>query len=346
METLWFCLVALMLTVYVLLDGFDLGAGVVHFLVGRSEEERRLVLRTIGPVWDGNEVWLLAGGGALYCAFPAVYAAAFSGFYLPLIMVLWLLILRGLSIEFRNHAHTALGRQLGDAVFAFASTLLAVLLGAALGNVVRGVPLDSSGAFFLPLWADFRPGPGAGILDWYTVLVGVLALATLTQHGALWVALKTEAPLEARARRVASIAWYFVAALTLAVAAATLKVQPLLAANLGGRRWINIFPGLTLVALIAIRRLLARPDSYKAFVASCFYIIGMLASAACALYPWVLPSNADPRHGLTIWNSATGNYGLRVALAWWMPGMVLVMGYFLFVYRHFSGKVKAEGEGY
>lgn len=346
METLWFCLVALMLTVYVLLDGFDLGAGIVHFLVGRNEDERRLVLRTVGPVWDGNEVWLLAGGGALYCAFPALYAASFSGFYLPLMMVLWLLILRGLSIEFRNHAHTVLGRQLGDAVFALASTLLAVFLGAALGNVVRGVPLDASGAFFLPLWADLHPGPAAGILDGYTVLVGVLALATMTQHGALWVALKTEAPIEARARRVASVAWYFVAVLTLIVVGTTLKVQPLLAANLAGRRWISIFPGLTLVSLIAIRRLLARPDSHKAFVASCFYIIGMLASAACALYPYVLPSNADPRHGLTIWNSAAGNYGLRVALAWFMPGMVLVMGYFLFVYRHFAGKVRAEEEGY
>ena len=346
METLWFCLVGLMLAVYVILDGFDLGAGAVHFLVGRREEERRLVLRTVGPVWDGNEVWLLAGGGALYCAFPSLYAASFSGFYLPLMMVLWLLILRGLSIEFRNHASSALGRQLADVVFAFASTLLAVFLGAALGNVMRGVPLDAAGSFFLPLWADFQPGPGAGILDWYTVLVGVLALAALAQHGALWVALKTEAPLEERARRVASVAWYFVAGLTLVVAGATLRVQPLLSANLGEHRWGSIFPALTLVALIAIRRLVARPDSYRAFVASCVYLAGMLASAAFALFPYVLPSSTNPRFGLNIWNAATASHGLRVALAWWIPGMALVVAYFVFVYRHFRGKVRAEGEGY
>jgi len=346
METLWFCLVALMLAVYVILDGFDLGAGIVHFLVGRTAEERRLVLRTVGPVWDGNEVWLLAAGGTLYCTFPGLYAAGFSGLYLPLMLVLWLLILRGLSIEFRNHAHSALGRQLGDLVFALTSTLLAVFLGAALGNVMRGVPLDRSGFFFLPLWTDFRTGPPTGVLDWYTVLVGVLALAALAQHGALWVALKTEGTLEARARRVARSVWHVVAGLTLVVAGATLRVQPLLGGNLRAHRWGYIFPALALVALIAIRRLVARPDSFRAFVASCVYITGMLASAAFGLFPYVLPSNTDPRLGLTVWNTATASHGLRVALAWWVPGMVVVLGCFIFIYWQFRGKLQTEGEGY
>jgi len=346
MEILWFCLVALMLAVYVILDGFDFGAGIVHFLVGRTADERGLVLRTVGPVWDGNEVWLLAAGGTLYCAFPGLYAVAFSGLYLPLMMILWLLILRGLSIEFRNHAHGALSRQLGDLVFAFASTLLAVLLGAALGNVMRGVPLDRSGFFFLPLWTDFRTGPPTGVLDWYTVSVGVLALATLAQHGALWVALKTEGTLEARARRVAAGAWRVVAGLTLVAAGATLRVQPQFGANLRAHPWGHIFPALALVALIAVRRLVARRDSFRAFVASCAYIAGMLTSAAFGLFPYVLPSNTDPGLGLTVWNTATASHGLRVALAWWIPGMALVVGYFMFAYRHFRGKVQAEGEGY
>jgi cytochrome d ubiquinol oxidase subunit II len=304
------------------------------------------VLRTVGPVWDGNEVWLLAAGGTLYCAFPGLYAASFSGLYLPLMIVLWLLILRGISIEFRNHAHTAAGQQLADLVFALASSLLAITLGAALGNVVRGAPLDASGYFFLPLWTDFQPGPAPGILDWYTVLVGLLAFVTLAQHGALWVALKTPEPLEGRARRVVSLAWRLVAGLTLVVGGVTLRVQPQLGANLTMHPWGHVFPALALAALIAVRRFAARADHRKAFLSSCAYIAGMLSSAAFGLFPYVLPSNTDPRLGLTVWNTATAGHGLRVALAWWIPGMILVLGYFVFVYRHFRGKVGAGGEAY
>src|SRR5881396_3874440 len=156
METIWFCLVAVMIAMYVVLDGFDIGAGIIHLLVARSDSERRLVLRSIGPVWDGNEVCLLAAGGTLYFAFPALYASGFSGFYLPLMMVLWLLILRGISIEFRSHIKSAVWDPLWDFLFCTSSLLLAVFFGAALGNVVRGVPLDASGYFFEPLWTNFR----------------------------------------------------------------------------------------------------------------------------------------------------------------------------------------------
>src|SRR3984957_10356477 len=148
----WFWLVAIMLTVYVLLDGFDLGAGAIHLLVAKTDQERRQVLASIGPVWDGNEVWLIAAGGTLYFAFPTLYASAFSGFYLPLMIVLWLLILRGISIEFRSHLEGPVWGSLWDAVFCGASGLLAIFFGAALGNVVRGVPFDAAGDFFLPLW--------------------------------------------------------------------------------------------------------------------------------------------------------------------------------------------------
>src|SRR5712691_1159902 len=158
METLWFCLVAGMIATYVVLDGFDLGAGIVHLLIARTDGERRQVIGAIGPVWDGNEVWLLAGGGTLYFAFPALYASSFSGFYLPLMMVLWLLILRGISIEFRNHIESHIWTPLWDVVFAGASALLTIFFGAALGNVVRGAPLDASGDFFLPLWTNFQVG--------------------------------------------------------------------------------------------------------------------------------------------------------------------------------------------
>ena len=208
METIWFWLVACMLAAYVIFDGFDFGAGIVHFLVARTDDERRVALSTVGPVWDGNEVWLLAAGGTLYFAFPALYASSFSGFYLPLMMVLWLLILRGVSIEFRNHVASPVWHPLWDAGFAVSSALLAIFFGAALGNVVRGVPLDAAGEFFLPLWTNWTPGKSPGILDWYTVLAGVAVLAVMALHGALWVALKTAGEMEPRARRVAGLVWW------------------------------------------------------------------------------------------------------------------------------------------
>src|ERR1700682_4948421 len=242
MGTVWFCLVALMLTVYVVLDGFDLGAGVVHLFVAHSEEERRLVSRTIGPVWDANEVWLIAAGGTLFFAFPALYATSFSGFYLPLMIVLWLLILRGASIEFRNHIRSAVWDPLWDFLFWGSSLLLAVFFGAALGNVVRGVPLDSSGYFFEPLWTNFRLGDETGILDWYTILVGVLALLALMMHGGLWVQMKTSDEVHARAGKLASRAWWGVMALTALVTAVTFRIQPQLKENFTTLPWGFLFP--------------------------------------------------------------------------------------------------------
>src|SRR5512140_2642659 len=207
MGFIWFWLVAIMIVMYVLLDGFDLGVGILHPFIAKTESERNISIRSIGPFWDANEVWLLAGGGTLYFAFPTLYAASFSGFYLPLMMVLWLLMLRGISIEFRSHVESPVWRALWDVVFGGASTLLTIFFGAALGNVVRGVPLDASGFFFLPLWTDFGVTGELGILDWYTVAIGLAAFVTLLLHGALWVAHKTDGPLEARCRLLALRAW-------------------------------------------------------------------------------------------------------------------------------------------
>src|SRR5882757_3318562 len=207
METLWFCLVAVMLAAYVVFDGFDIGAGIIHMYVARTNDERRQVLLTIGPVWDGNEVWLIAAAGAIYFAFPLLYASSFSGFYLPLMMVLWLLMLRGIGIELRAHVENPVWVGFFDLIFCVSSVLLAIFFGTALGNVVRGVPLGTDGYFFEPLWTNFRVGPNTGILDWYTVLTGVIALVTLTAHGSLYVAVKTDGELNQRVRRVALGAW-------------------------------------------------------------------------------------------------------------------------------------------
>src|SRR5579859_1338047 len=226
MGTLWFWIVALMLVAYVVLDGFDIGVGIVYLFVAKTEEERQQAIRAIGPVWDGNEVWLLAAGGTLFFAFPLLYASAFSGFYLPLMIVLWLLMLRGISIELRGHSREPLWRTFFDGLFAFSSVLLAVFFGAALANVIRGVPIGRDGYFFLPLWTDWRPGPHPGILDWYTVTGGVLALVALSLHGALYLAMKTEGELEHRARLWASKAWPAVFVLTLASLPATVVARP------------------------------------------------------------------------------------------------------------------------
>jgi cytochrome d ubiquinol oxidase subunit II len=182
----WYALVAVMLTGYVVLDGFDLGVGILHLFIARTEEERRMLIRTIGPVWDGNEVWLLAGGGTLYFAFPLLYASGFSGFYLPLMIVLWLLIFRGIGVELRMHLDSPVWRSMFNLAFGAASLLLAIFYGAALGNVLRGVPLERDGFFFLPLWTDWNVGPEPGILDWYTVIAGLVALVALSLHGWCW----------------------------------------------------------------------------------------------------------------------------------------------------------------
>jgi cytochrome d ubiquinol oxidase subunit II len=324
------------------LDGFDLGAGIVHLLVARTDGERRQVLKSIGPVWDGNEVWLLAGGGTLYFAFPALYASSFSGFYLPLMMVLWLLILRAIAIEFRNHIEGPVWHPFWDAVFSGASALLAVFFGAALGNVVRGVPLDAEGDFFLPLWTNFSVGPHSAILDWYTVTVGVAALATLTGHGALWVALKTEGAVEARARVLAGRVWWATAVFTILITAFSFAIQPQLRQSFAARPWGYVFPLVALAGLAGMRVM----RGTQAFLSSSLFIVGMLTSAAFGVFPYVLPSNGDPLLGLTVYNAAAAPYGLKVGLAWFIPGMLLATGYFVYVYRHFAGKIRPGDQGY
>jgi len=343
MQTVWFCLIAIMIAMYVVLDGFDLGAGAIHLWVARDDGEREQVIRSIGPVWDGNEVWLLAAGGTLYFAFPPLYASSFSGFYLPLMIVLWLLILRGIAVEFRAHLTGAIWLRFWDVVFAGSSLLLAVFFGAALGNVVRGVPLNDQGYFFEALWTDFRLGPNTGVLDWYTIIVGVTALGTLVLHGGLWVALKTEGAVHDRSHHLARGIWWIVLLLTIVLTVITFKVQPEVPANLTTHPWGYVFPALALSGLAGMAWFMRKHDDLKSFLASCAYIVGMLTSVVFGLYPLILPASTNPAYSLTVDNSRAGDYGLRIGLAWWVVGMILVGGYTYHVYRSFAGKVKIEG---
>src|SRR5215472_12620087 len=231
MVFIWFWLVALMITAYIVLDGFDLGAGVLHLLIAKSDLERRTVIRTIGPVWDGNEVALIAAGGTLFFAFPLLYASSFSGFYLPLMIVLWLLMLRGIGIELRTHLDNPVWRGFFDAVFFGSSALLTIFFGAALGNVVRGVPLGPDQYFFEPLWTNFRVGVSNGVLDWYTGLTGIIALVTLTAHGAIYITTKSEGELNRRTQATAMGLWPLQVILTLGGVLATIWIRPALLDN-------------------------------------------------------------------------------------------------------------------
>jgi cytochrome d ubiquinol oxidase subunit II len=339
LAVIWFWIVAVMLAAYVVLDGFDLGAGALHLGLAHSEEERRQVLAAIGPVWDGNEVWLLAAGGALYCAFPALYATALSGFYLPLMIVLWLLILRGISIEFRGHIANRVWRPLWDAVFCLASAALAVGYGAALGNVVRGVPLEASGEFLLPLWTDFQPGVQPGLLDWYTLLAGCFTLAALSLHGALWLAVKTSGALQERAR---AAAWRLAPAVVLMLAAVTFAsfaIQPRLGVGFAARPAAFMLPALAVAALIWLFVSLRAGRDGQAFLASSGFLASLLASVVGGLFPHVLPASGSSTGGLTVAGAAAPEAGLRVALTWFVPGFALAVNYFVFLYRKFAGKV-------
>jgi cytochrome d ubiquinol oxidase subunit II len=339
MPALWFCLAAAAIIGYVVLDGFDLGAGIVQLFIARDERDTADVIKSVGPVWDGNEVWLVAAGGALFLAFPRLYASAFSGFYLSLMIVLWLLILRGISIELRDHVDNPLWRSLWGTVFGIASGTLAMLFGVALGNVVRGVPLDQGGYFFLPLWTDFSATGQAGIIDWYTLLIGVASFAALAMHGSLWIVLKTGSFMQQRTRSFAARCWAGSLVLTLLISAASFWIQPNIFRQFRKEPWGLAFPVLAFGGLVWVRALSRRHRDGRAVLASGMYLTGMLTSAAFAVFPNVLPSNGAPELGLTIYNAAAGQHGLVVGLGWFLPGMALALGYSCFVYRHFSGKV-------
>jgi len=346
MGFIWFWLVAIMIVGYVVLDGFDLGVGVLHLFLVRTEAERKTTLASIGPVWDGNEVWLLAGGGTLYFAFPLLYASAFSGFYLPLMIVLWLLVLRGVSVELRNHIDVGVWRTLLDGVFGFASLLLTIFYGAALANVLRGVPLNANGYFFLPLWTNWKPGVAPGILDWYTVIGGLVAFAALTLHGALWLVLKTSGDLKRRSRDAVKRLWFALLGLTVVSLFATISVRPSALDNYYRYPFTFIVPLGVVASLAALWYWNRSGQPLKAFLASCLYLFFMLAGACWSVYPVLLPATTGAANDLTLTRALSGAHTLAVGLAWWLFGMTLAVGYVVFVYSRFKGKVDAAAGGH
>jgi cytochrome d ubiquinol oxidase subunit II len=342
MEAVWFVIVSGMLAAYAVLDGFDFGVGAIHRIVARTDEERRTVLAAIGPIWDGNEVWLIAAGGVLFVAFPSVYATAFSGFYLALMVVLWLLVMRGVAIELRLHQDHPLWRELWDTVFSLASLLLAVIFGTTLGNLIRGVPLGKEGLHDMPLFTNFLPGRDPGILDWYTVLVGLFTLAALEIHGALYLAWRTVGPVRERSLAFALTAWKAALVLWIAATAATAWVRPEVFSALAARPWALPFVAVAIAGAWGAVRFARRGQELAGFLSSSAFLLGMLAATLAGHYPFWLRSTVDPTYSLTAFNAASDRYGLRVALVWWVVGIALAVCYFTFLFRWMREKVGAQ----
>ncbi len=331
-NTAWFIVLAFMLAGYAVLDGFDLGVGALHLLLGRDTRERGTLIDTIGPVWNGNEVWLLAAGGSMFVAFPHLYATSFSGFYLALMLVLWLLVLRGLGIEFRHGIDHDMWRHAWDVAFSLSSVLLALLFGVALGNVLRGVPLDARGEF---------QGTFSLMLNWFALLGGALSVALLSMHGAAWIVVKTEGPLQARAERYARVLWWVAMALAAAMIAASFVVRPDFTANFVEHPWLLLIPVVTAAGAAAIKYYQGRRDGRRAFVAGAVLVAGLLASVAAGLYPQLLPAAPGSAHpGLDIYNAASPEGSLRTALAIYLWGLALVVLYQVSVYRIWRGKAR------
>ena len=336
LNALWFALVAVLFTGYAILDGFDLGVGILHLFAG-EEAHRRLYINAIAPVWDGNEVWLLTGGGALFAAFPVVYATVFSGFYLALMILLAALIFRAVAMEFRGKVDAPRWRLAWDWAFGLGSAVPALLFGVAYGNILQGVPVERGGIY---------AGSFLGLLTPYPLLVGILAVATFTMHGAIYLTMKTEGSLRQKLVRWASRIWMAVFSLYVLAAFGTIFAAPFLTEGLGGNLFFWWLLVLLLVMMMAIPGLLAGAKFGRAFVASCVSIACMMGISALGLFPRFVPSSIDLEYSLTAYNASSSPMTLTTMLIIAGIGMPLVIGYSIVIHRVFRGKVVLTPDSY
>jgi cytochrome bd ubiquinol oxidase subunit II len=327
MSVIAFILIAFMLTMYVLLDGYDLGVGAITPLVARNDREYERSMESIGPFWNGNEVWLIAAGGTLFALFPKAYASAFSGFYLAFMMVLWLLMFRGIAMELRSHFPSEIWHQFWDACFAVSSALLVLLYGVALGNILHGVPLGPEGYF---------AGSLEELLNPYAVMVGFFAVATLMLHGATFLVMRTQGRATERARRLIPRLWPAVLVLYVAVSAATVFERGV------GLAWIDIIPLLSMGALTWLLFASLTKRERAAFAASSVFVASLLLQAASTLYPYLLPSLPAGHGGISIFDAAPSPVALASALSVTVIGVIAVVIYGTLVLRQMAGKLAAD----
>jgi cytochrome d ubiquinol oxidase subunit II len=336
LQSIWFLLVGALLAGYAVLDGFDLGVGALHLFV-KKDEERRVFLNAIGPVWDGNEVWLVTGGGALFAAFPEVYASVFSGFYLAIILVLFMLIFRAVAIEFRSKHEDARWRRFWDTSFSVASIGASFLFGVALGNVIRGIPLDDRHLYH---------GGFTGLLHPFALLVGAATVALFTMHGSIYLVLKTEGELHDRLRGWVRRTIILFAVGYVAVTMATLVFLPRMAEAMRGSPALFALPVLTMLAVANVPREIRHDRDFRAFLSSGAAVLGLMALVGVGLYPDLVPSAPDPANSLTIYNAASSERTLRIMLVIAAIGMPLVLAYTASIYYIFRGKVKLDPSSY
>jgi len=335
----WYAIVSLMLIAYVTLDGRNFGAGMLHWFVARSPPERRQVVAAIGPLWSWHEVWLVGFGGTLLMVFPRRMASAFAGYYLALFLILWCLILRGTSIEVGGHIDDRLWQGFWDFVFVFANFLLAILFGAAAGNVARGVPLDANGQFSMAFFTDFRATGDVGLLDWYTGSIAIFAAVLLAAHGATYLTLKTEGPVHDRSDACARGLWAAVGPLFLAISIESWLVRPELPGQAIGNPlcWLGLLAVAVAIYLL-ISGLAVRREA-RAFAGSNLLLGGLLATGGAAIFPVMLHSTLAPEHSLTAYAVAASPNALLLAAIWWPVALALAIAYFVFISRRYAGKV-------
>jgi cytochrome bd ubiquinol oxidase subunit II len=342
MITAWYVIVSLMLIIYVVLDGRNFGAGMLQRFVAKTPEERRQVIAAIGPLWSWHEVWLVGFGGTLMAAFPRLMASAFSGYYLALFLILWCLILRGVSIEVGGHTEDRLWQQLWDFVFSAANLLLAVLFGAAAGNVGRGVPIDANGDFSMAFFTNFGVRGNVGLFDWYTVSVAVFTVVLLAAHGATYLELKTDGPVHDRSASYARQLWLAVPPLLVAVSFESWLVRPAVLSSVIGNPlcWLGVVV-ISISSILLAFGLCARVEAC-AFLASNFLIMGLLATGGAAIFPFMLYSTLNPQFSLTAYTVSSNHFALLIASLWWPIGFALAATYFVFISRRYAGKVNVN----
>ena len=342
MITLWYGILGFMLTTYIVLDGRNFGAGILHWVVARNQNERRQVIAAIGPLWSWHEVWLVGTGGVMLMAFPRLMSASFSGCYLALFLILWCILLRGISIEVGGHLSDLLWQEFWDAVFVFSNVLLAVLFGAALGNVARGVPLTSEGTFYLPFFTNFGIRGNVGLLDWYTVPIALFCVLILTAHGATYLTMKTEGAVHERSVRLALRLWVAVIPAFVIITLLTWFVRPELLEGIAVRpaAWVTLI--ITVASIYALVTGLRHQRERLALLGSTFLLFGLLMTGAAALFPVMLFSTTDAALRLNAADCAAPAFSLAIAIAWWIPALILSLTYLYIIQRHYSGKVNVS----
>lgn len=336
LNTIWFLIVGFMFTAYAVLDGFDLGVGTLHLLT-RTDRDRRIMLNSIGPVWDGNEVWLVVGIGSLFGAFPQVYATAMSGFYLVAVLLLVALICRGVAIEFRSKESWAWWRATWDVVFALGSATPPVLFGIVLGNAIIGLPIGADGEFSLAF---------SDLLSPYPLTVGAFVLSLFTLHGAIYLNAKTEGDLQQRVQRWARVSFFIFLVLYLVTTAWTIGCHPHMIAGFREHWWAWVLVGMTVLAVANVPRTLHKGYEYRALANSACVIAGTVVVFGIGLFPVLLRSSLNPDWSLTIYNSASTEATLRTMLLMAAVGMPFVFAYTAAIYWVFRGKTKVDKHGY